>query len=332
MMMLDEKQGLKGDLSRWFRYRPLPLWAVALSDRLQRLSHSGKQYPMAARPEHLSCQPLFIVSAGRSGTTLLRSMLVAGSDIAIPQENHSFPVAIRRFRTLQKLGWPDLSRLIVSLFASHYLYPHWDVNPALLLHQAIKLPDGERSLARLIDLVFQQYQEAHFPEAKLWGDQSPLNALYLHWLLPVFPQARYLHLLRDGRDVVASMVHAQVGAGSLADACLRWQTSVKQAHWLVGKVPADNYLELRYEDLVQAPEASLQRVADLCQIDYSEKMLDYWKMPTTVEHKVFDHHRNLSRPPFGDSIGRWRERLDANQQAYVLKQLGATLSACDYSD
>ena len=313
-----------------FQLGRLPLWLVRLLDSGRyglRLLRPVNRYPLADRADSLSCQPLFIVSSGRAGTTLLRSMLVVGGQIAIPPESQVIPAAIRRYLSAQHLGWYDLCRLLVALFESNRNFPLWEISLHPIYDRLINLPPAERSLARVIDEIFRHYAAQKFPEAILWGDQSPINTFYWRWIHRAFPQARFVHLLRDGRDVVASLVERGF---DLQWATRRWTTSIEECHALARHLNKDRFLEVKYEELVSEPELTLQRVCELVKIDYSPRMLDFWKSPTTIEHKYQSFHRNLARPVFTDSIGRWKTRLSPTQQEYVLAHTTNLLTELGY--
>jgi hypothetical protein len=245
-------------------------------------------------------------------------MLVVGGQIAIPPESLVIPAAVRRFLSLRHLGWADLSRLIVSLFESTAHFDLWKTNLYPVYQVLLTMPEPERSLARVIDEVFKCYTEQQFPEAILWGDQSPGNTLHLPRVYRTFPGARYLHLIRDGRDAISSMV---ARGRTVEETTLRWKTSIKAAVNLQDQIGPEQFLEVRYESLVREP---LRTLADTCTflgIEYLPSMLDFWKQPTTLEHRVYEHHRNLAKPLFTDSIGKWTERLSIEEQQYVTSQI-----------
>jgi hypothetical protein len=286
-----------------------------------------RRYPLADPVDSLSCAPLFIVGSGRTGTTLLRSMLVAGERIAIPPEIQVIRTAVRRYLSLQFIGWADLSRLIVALFESHNLFPLWDINLSPVYQTVINLSPQERSLARIIDEVLKCYAVQQFPKATMWGDQSPINTFYWPWISKTFPNAKYLHLLRDGRDTIASLI----GRGlDLESATERWVTSISQCSALQEHVAADQFLEVRYETLVQETEQTLKLICEFLALAYDAQMLDFWKLPTTIEHKHQEYHRNLGRPVFTDSIGKWNQRLSPAEQAYVSSRTADLLEKFGY--
>lgn len=313
------------------KYSNHPLWMMAAFTIAKNLIKGViNRYPLADPTDSLSCQPLFIISAGRSGTTLLRSMLVAGDQIAIPPETQILHQMAVKFLSAQGLGWPDLSRLVIASFESHHHYFQWDTNLFPAYEQAIALPKKEYSLARLIDIVYTLYADKNFPGATVWGDQSPLHTFYLPWIQPVFPKARYLHMLRDGRDVISSMVERR-GPAYLEDATRRWIKSIDCVAKLRKNIDAKQFLEVRYEDLVTEPTQTLQKVCNYIGISYAQKMLDFWKLPSTLEHKHHSFHRNLSNPVFTSSRGKWRERLTEKQQKYVVGETSALLESLGYS-
>lgn len=310
--------------------RCLPSWAIRLVDtarHLAKMTAIANRYPLADRTNSLSCKPLFIISSGRSGTTLLRSMLVVGGQIAIPPESIVIPIAIRRFLSLQHLGWSDLSRLIVALFESGPNFSLWDVKMHPVYRTVIDLPEEECCLARITDEVFKCYAEQQFPEARLWGDKSPANTLYLPWIFRTFPYGKYLHLLRDGRDAIASMV---ARGRSTEYATERWMISVQQALELDNRLNSDQFLRVCYEGLVSQPVETLKKISSFIGVRYKAEMLDFWRLPTTIEHRHYEHHGNLGSPLFTDSIGRWTERLSSAQQQYVLSKTGSLLERFGY--
>ena len=178
-----------------------------------------------------------------------------------------------------------------------------------------------------------RYSNAMLPRnsqrQEFWGEQSPIHTLYAPWIYRVFPRGKYLHLLRDGRDAIASMIERDY---SLAYSTQRWMVSVKRTYALRSVLANDQFLEIRYEDLVSGPEETLRQVANFVGIEFRSEMLDYWKLPTTIEHKFMEHHRNLNKPVFTSSIGKWRERLTPEQQQYVMKKAAALLKQLHYTD
>ena len=312
------------------RYTYFPMVISEFAASIEKFGNTfGKHYPLFRERDLKFDQPVFIIGAGRSGTTLLRSMLVAGGQIAIPPETQIVHKMALLFKTTRSLGWADQARLVISAFESHRFFPLWQVNLGGVYQKILALPKNERSLARIIDEVYMTYAAQSFPGAKVWGDQSPIHTFYLPYIKRIFPQARYIHLLRDGRDVTASLV-SRFGENHLYESVLRWKTSLKRINQFRKQIQSRQYLEVRYEDLVREPEQVLQQVCQFIGIDYSTVMLDYWKLPSTIEHKYDSYHKNLEKPVFDSSIGKWMEVLNAEQQQYVLEKMSRELKELGY--
>jgi len=322
----------KSKLMTRLRYSQLPTGVREFTNIIGKtLKLQGKYYPLFCETDLQFKQPVFIISSGRSGTTLMRSMLAAGGQIAIPAETQILHTLPTKFYATRSQGWEVQVRSIMASFESHHNFPLWQVNLADAYRKLLALPENERSLARIIHEVHFAYAKQAFPEAKVWGDQSPLHTFYLPTINRVFPSARYMHLLRDGRDVVSSMV-TRHGKDYLFEAVLRWKTSLRRINQFRKGLSTDRFIEVRYENLVREPELTLQKVCEFIGIDYTQRMLDYWKLPTTIEHKIESFHENLGKPVFDSSIGKWRERLTKQQQDYVMKHLAKDLRENGYMD
>lgn len=312
------------------KYESSPLWQASfLKMGIYCFRSVFTTYPIADQRNSLHCRPVFIISSGRSGTTLMRSMLVASEQVAIPAETQILHNLAVKFRAYKGLGWADLSRLMIAEFESHHDFYMWEINLAPVYQKIIHLPERERSLAKIVDEVYMTYAAQKFPNARVWGDQSPLHTFYLSYIDKIFPEAKYVHLLRDGRDVISSMVKRH-GNDYLYEAVHRWKTSIKKTDVFQKTVGSGRYIEVRYEDLVQDSEVTLKRISQFINIEYTPRMLDYWKLPTTMEHKYNLYHQNLGKPVFTSSIGKWQERLSQEQQDYVMKNISEELKHKGY--
>lgn len=304
-----------------------PLFRAKQAAKLLVPSRSGTT--LADGHDQLEHQPLLFQSAGRSGTTLLRSMLVAGGDIAIPPESYILCWAALKFHATRRLPWPDQCMTILELFDQSPVFHLWDFDVLGVRHDAFALPPERQNLACLLDLIYRAYGARHFPAATRWGDQSIENTLQIQWLLKVFPEGKYLHVLRDGRDVASSWVEQGRPVDNAVD---MWLIDLEKVGWLRKRLPPACFHEVRYEELVTDPERALVGVCEFAGIPYRPEMLDYWRHDTTVEHKDDPElHGNLAKPVFTASVGSWRERLSPDEQQVVIDRLGAALTEQGYA-
>jgi len=123
-----------------YAYFPIPVrFTIDHLISLFRFLH--KKHPLAANPDHPEGQPLFIISCGRSGTTLMRSMLVAGGQIAIPMETQVIHLLPMKFKSAHGKGWKNQVAEVISTFEIHPNFPLWNTNLADAYQNAIALPD-----------------------------------------------------------------------------------------------------------------------------------------------------------------------------------------------
>lgn len=329
--MLDTlKQGsLAARLKQQFGPRPVPIFF----HHLYNLALMGKgllrRARLRGRPESLSCNPFFVIGSGRSGNTLLRAILTAHPALAIPPESYVLGRAIRHYRFYSFLPWELLARLVITEFESFEQFPTWEIEVQPFYATALTLPAEKRHLAGLLDAFYSYYAQARFPGATRWGDKTPANTFQVKLIDQVFPQAQYLHMVRDGRDAVASYLTAGLYHDP-EEACRRWLRSVEIAQQFGARLEPGRYLEVTYEDLVRTPQATTQAVCHFLGVDFRPEMLEFWRTTDTLGDTKLAHHSNLRNPINEKSIGKWRRDLPPETRQYIETRLEAKLRALNY--
>lgn len=246
--------------------------------------------------------PFFIVGADRSGTTLLRLMLNRHSRLCIPPESHFI---VDLYHENNGKIFPD--RICESL-STHPRYLEWALPHQLLCD---KLRRGPREWSTIFDILFSEY--AIRQGKSRWGDKTPVYVEHLRLLNQIFPKAKIIHIIRDGRDVACSLKEVpwynEVG-GSIVGAAERWRRVVSAGHrdgLMLGK---EVYLEIFYEKLVLDPEATLRIVCQHIGESYEPDMLLYYE---TAEDHIprhrMDWHQRTTQPVNKDRVRRWETDL-----------------------
>jgi protein-tyrosine sulfotransferase len=261
----------------------------------------------------------FVVGCGRSGNTLLRSMLVAGGDVCIPPESYVLPRAIALYKAYGFLPWPQLASLIISEFESYADFFTWDTDLAGVHARARQLSPGERTFEDVLKLVYEAYREQHFPLARLVGDKTPINTIFAKRIYGVFPKAKYIHILRNPKACVASYIKS--GMQGLDEAVDFWQTSTRNCLLLERSLPAENFIRVEYESLVTEPEQNLRRICGFLDVDYSQNMLEFWKKSGDLgDVGAHDHHKNTRNPLSSKSIDAWKVELSSREIEVIEKK------------
>ncbi|MGM0587808.1 MAG: sulfotransferase family protein [Bacteroidota bacterium] len=303
--------------------RLLP-WLVQTIDRLPR-RHSI-QVPADSNYE----PPFFILGSGRNGSTLLAGMLTQHSRLHVPPEQWAMHEMILKYKFLNWRSWKPLSDQLLDVIRRPNKTSFWETDFESVRRILRNLPDQEQSLQRIFHEVFSEHGRQLNKSFERWGDQSPLTTVYLEYIYPVYPEASYIFLLRDGRDVVSSMVTNN--NRDIRFATWKWLHSLDKYQWLKERGAPSQLHFLRYEDLVRNPQDELSRLCSFLGYDFEEAMLEFSHAVDQLGVEGLSHHQRLSQQLDTSSIGTWKERLNQQQKEYMLPRLEKQLEAFGYTD
>lgn len=276
-------------------------------------------------------QPFFIIGSGRSGNTLFRRLLNSHSDIYIPPETYVLATVIRRYRQNDRRLWPVLVENIFQIFESHPEFETFNLNLSPLVEELKDSPETKQNLAYLLNRFYLYAAEQAGSKCVRWGDKTPLNTFYLDRIYSVFPDARFLHVLRDGCDVVSSYIESGIYS-SLKDAALRWKKSVICVDRFAKKYPGSVFT-LRYEDLVQDTATTLKQVCQWLGVEYEEAMSSLSQdvsKQSLGDVELKSHHSNVLNPVNTQSIGKGREKLSEESRKLIDAIIGDDLKRLGY--
>jgi len=273
--------------------------------------------------------PFFIIGSGRSGNTLLRRILHAHESLFIPPETYVLGKIIKLFRQNRNMIWRNLVYLILSHFEFHPEFFTFGVSLRPLAQELINIPKNKRSLAYLIDGFYHFYAKEKKLLGIRWGDKSPINTYCLKRIYLVFPKAQFIHIIRDGYDVIKSYLESGI-YNNIELVAKRWLNSVKLASRFGSKYPK-NYFEIHYEELVQKPEETVTKICKFLDIRYNSNMI----YSENTAHLLGDivkriHHSNVMKPIFTSSIGKGRKNLTYEQRIKIQKIIGKKLELLGY--
>jgi protein-tyrosine sulfotransferase len=283
-------------------------------------------YPYSGPLPH---EPVFIVGSGRSGTTLLRRMLMEGGEIHFPPESYVLGPVIRRFAIRRYLPWRTIARRVLRDFQRHPEFVRFGIDPAVVLPSMILVPDRDRSLSVLLDVLYRFHSTTNGSGARRWGDKSPINTRYLDEIIRVFPSGRFVNMIRDGCDVVASYL-AMGRYGSLEEAALRWRSSIEAVESF-GRGHPHSVHPVRYEELVREPEQVLQRLCTELGLTFHPAMIEA-ASPAFAggDVEALSHHQHALRSVETSRIGAGRARLARADRSALQGLIGPTLATLGY--
>jgi hypothetical protein len=240
---------------------------------------------------------IFCFGSRRSGTFLLHRIVAAHPDVsAIPSETHLFSHGIRPLLERFHHGARDSSQ-VGAMYADRDL-----------------LLDATRDFC---DRVFAPYLE---PGRARLVERTPLHALHADLIAEVYPDASFVHIVRDGRDVARSLISHGWGPGSIAEAASEWREAVMAGRTIAGH---ERYLELRYEDLIAESWPSLERL-------YGELGLPRSQEALAAAEGALAEKRNLAPGESDVSTGKWRSAWSARDVQAFERAAGDTLRELGY--
>lgn len=267
--------------------------------------------------------PFFIVGAGRSGTTLLRLILTGHSRLYIPSETWFLRDLVREFPLTGTLTQAQAERAVETM-VRHERWPDLALDPDDVRHVAGLLPCAR--LRDLIDLVYQRLLVAS-GKPRL-GDKTPHYFDIVPELATLYPEATFIYLVRDGRDVAMSWIDA--GWQRYYEPGFEWPRAMTCLHRDRAAYPR-RVLEVRYEDLVRQPDETTRHICAFLQEDFEPAMLDWQARAEQVAARDRHLHARLREPMSNDAVAVWRRRVSGIECFAMEACLHRELAAGDYT-
>jgi hypothetical protein len=292
------------------------------------MTHPGREADLEGTVKMLPVFPFF-VGCARSGTTLVRAIFSSHPDMAIPDETHYFS------EMLKKRGRYDGEKgfvtepFLADLFA-HPLFPRW-ILPEEQVREAMTSPPAS-SYADAVRRVYILY--ARSKGKHRYGDKTPRNVVNIRSLAADFPEARFVHIIRDGRDVAMSLIDRRWGARSIVKAARFWRGRVKRGREEGRALMSPRYMEIRYEDLLEDTGGIVRSVCSFIDLRFDPAMLRYYE----DSHRIYDGrpgrpraggNSSLYLPPT-KGLRDWRTQMSSKDLAIFELVAGDLLDELGY--
>ncbi|MFV3367648.1 sulfotransferase family protein [Pseudomonas sp. NY15435] len=276
-----------------------------------------------------------IVGVPRSGTTLLRFILDAHPQLAIPPETGF----LMNGPLLHEAATPaELARRLTQLPESAPAWADFALDAEHFVETAARLPKSS-GLPQVLRLFYQLYA-ARLGKPR-FGDKTPAYLQHMRTIAGQLPEARFIHILRDGRDVALSWSQTWFAPEREPERLVqRWAGMIAEARQQAHGLP---YLELRYDQLLKDPQTQVRRICEFIELDFHPAMLNYHlgtakrleehqarfqndgQLLVSKEQRLRQQWRTTLPPDVG-RINVWRAQLSLAQQA-ACKSAGGELLA-----
>ncbi|MDX6662308.1 MAG: hypothetical protein QOG09_410 [Solirubrobacterales bacterium] len=273
-------------------------------------------------PERTPPDPLFIGGTGRCGSHALARLLNRHSryrTVPVEVRFHSDPPGLPALLA----GRTELERFVAELRGPWWESTHSDGSPRGL-SRYVAAEDFEPAVAQferdydshpfgasahLIRSLLDPFASAEGKPS--WVEHTKNNVASGATLLELFPEAKIIHILRDGRDTAASLVHQSFGPDRFKPALAWWEERLAATERGAAELPAERLMMLRVEDLVERDrDATYERLLEFLELDDEQDMR--W---------FFDRRLRPDRA----NAGRWRQGLSAGRRRRVTKRYAGAL-------
>lgn len=275
---------------------------------------------------------VFIVGCPRSGTTLLRRMVSAHRQIVITPEAHWIPRWFEQRRGLTREGL--VTQELVSELLAHDKFAMFGIGRETLMSL---VGNGEPiSYAAFVTGIFDLYGKARGKD--LVGNKTPDSVRRIETLHTLWPEARFVHLIRDGRDVALSLMNwssvktKKPGTfptwkdDPVSTAALWWELNVRRGQEAGEVLGAALYLEMRYESLVAHPAQECAALCGFLGLPYDEAMLNYHEAFRAGEGPETVHDRQ----PITSGLRNWKTQMPASDVERFEAAVGTLLDGLGY--
>jgi hypothetical protein len=262
----------------------------------------------------MSAAPFFIVGCGRSGTSLLRSILAAHPDVAIPTES-LFIIDYLRVQDRIELG------KLIDLIVREPELQEWG------FQYAQEDLESCGSVPAVIRRLHELY--AHSRGKVRWGQKTPRFVRSLDLLAVNFPDSRFIHLVRDPRAVVSSLIDSDVHRSDPLHGVTRWINDVGAGVAFESDQPA-RILRTSYEHLVAEPRRSLERICEFLNLDFEPGMIEHRGGRETYGEFYNNIHANLDRELSAEHRETWRRKLNPGEIGLIEFKAGNLMRRLGY--
>ena len=281
-----------------------------------------KEILIGRKDRHLDARQLkeipvfFVVGRPRSGTTLLRTLFDAHPNAVVPPECQFIINLYPKYGRITNWTEKKLDRFYHELVKQWY----FDLWPVLQdrLYNSLMRCAGETIYSTICKVVYNEYQSVFKHGIILAiGDKNPGYAIYTTKLLKIFPEAKFIHIVRDYRDNFVSIRNVDFELPFISLTVSKWRIFVRKFRKASERNPG-THLEIKYEDLVGEPENIYKEICEFIDIPYSSIPFEFYKRseealkiyPRGILQK---YHSSLFKKISTSRTGLWKKELNPTE-------------------
>jgi hypothetical protein len=266
----------------------------------------------------------FILGRPRSGTTLLRTLFDAHPNVKIPPE---FPIILPLYQKFKNVKDWDRETILqfVDLIFKNKAFNNRTLENLHIDREAYTnylLTLEHRGTTEDFLKSFNYFSYSMFPKTEITriGDKNPVYSIFAKRFLKIFPESKFICIIRDYRDNYISMkglAELQMEAPVLSLQVTRWRYAAKLFLELQERYP-DRFRVIRYEDLVSDQETVMRNLCAHLGIPFDPEVFDFFKkkeesLSTYPKELVEKYHKSLMNPINKGRMNIWKTELTPKQ-------------------
>ncbi len=252
---------------------------------------------------------LLIFGKGRSGTTLLQSVLNAHPSVVAPPESKFMMVLYPKFRSIKKWSEKDALSFVEEVFNFPTFNNRWHMDKEVVTSYIMAARE-QLDYALACKIIYYIWGEKR--TVLYLSDKNPDYYLFTKKLFKLYPEVKFIHLVREPRDNALSTFKA-FESKSPFYAAFKWVAVNSIMDKLVKKMPGKG-ITVFYENMVENPEAFFKNICGFLDIPYVPEMLNrdmpekFYKDKTVME-AILKKQNKLFTPITPSSVGKWKTDL-----------------------
>jgi Sulfotransferase family len=251
-------------------------------------------------------------------------MLNCHPRVCVPYEAHIYNVFWRFRDRYEPLSDPARQRHLVEDVLAMRVFRDWaDPPSADAVMDRVERP----SFHGIFEAVLGAWADGQGKPR--WGEKTPQNGPFWPALNEGFPQAQFVHLVRDGRDCALSWVKARFGPKLIYPAAVRWASYIDDMDELRKTLGPERVHEIKYADLIGDTEATLRSLCGFLGEDFDPAMLEFH---SSADNYMTDRRNraNLKQPVMKSNTGKWKTRMSLRDQRLFEAVAGRQLERYGY--
>lgn len=288
-------------------------------------------------------RPLFIIGSPRSGTSLLRLIMTSHSQILVPPECGFIIWLHTKYGNWHRADNKDGSKLtsfLYDLFESKK-FDTWMLDKKIIEHQIVA--SQPESYAELCAIVYDAFGMSIRKDFAIWGDKNNFHLNHLDALLSLYKKARFLHIVRDGRDVACSYREVMSSKSrspyapkletNITNIALEWSNNVMKVDSFMTLMPQEAGMTIRYEDLVLNSQSIITTICEWLGIQFEADMLNFYQQNKSKKLEpelTMDWKKRTLLPISDETVGRYTSSLTNEEQDEFLAAAARSLHRFSY--